>query len=39
MDVFNSHGKIYEASASQMFGVPVEEIHKGSTLRQKGQNC
>ena len=37
MDVFNSHGKIYEASASQMFGVPVEEIHKGSVLRQKGK--
>ena len=37
MDVFNSHGKIYEASASQMFKVPLEEIHKGSPLRQKGK--
>lgn len=37
MDVFNSHGKIYEASASQMFGVPVESITKGSLLRQKGK--
>jgi len=37
MDVFNSHGKIYEASASQMFGVPVESVTKGSTLRQKGK--
>jgi DNA polymerase len=37
LDVFRSHGKIYEASASQMFGVPVEEITKGSLLRQKGK--
>lgn len=37
MDVFASHGKIYEASASQMFHVPVESITKGSLLRQKGK--
>ncbi|WP_069648963.1 DNA polymerase [Caloranaerobacter ferrireducens] len=37
MDVFNSHGKIYEASASQMFKVPIESITKGSSLRQKGK--
>lgn len=37
MDVFNGDGKIYEASASQMFGVPVEEITHGSDLRQKGK--
>lgn len=36
-DVFATHGKIYEASASQMFRVPVEEIIKGSPLRQKGK--
>lgn len=30
MDVFNSHGKIYEASASQMFGVPIELIARGN---------
>ncbi len=36
-DVFSSHGKIYEASASQMFHVPIEEITKGSPLRQKGK--
>lgn len=35
--VFETHGKIYEASASAMFGVPIEEIHKGSPLRQKGK--
>lgn len=28
LDVFNSHGKIYEASASMMFGVPIEEVTK-----------
>lgn len=41
MDVFRSHGKIYEASASQMFGVPIEKIDKtteeGSALRNKGK--
>lgn len=37
MDVFKSHGKIYEASAAQMFKVPIETIEKGSPLRQKGK--
>ncbi|WP_324617939.1 DNA polymerase [Cohnella cholangitidis] len=37
LDVFATHGKIYEASASQMFGIPIEEIGKGSELRQKGK--
>jgi DNA polymerase len=37
LEVFASHGKIYEASASQMFHVPIEEITKGSSLRQKGK--
>lgn len=40
LDVFNTHGKIYEASASQMFGVPLELIKKGNPeyeLRQKGK--
>jgi DNA polymerase len=37
IDVFKTHGKIYEASASQMFGVPIEQIGKGSELRQKGK--
>ena len=35
--IFAGHGKIYEASASAMFGVPIEEITKGSPLRQKGK--
>lgn len=35
LDVFASHGKIYEASASQMFGISLEEITKD--LRQKGK--
>lgn len=37
MEVFKTHGKIYEASASQMFKVPIDSIHKGSPLRQKGK--
>ena len=39
-EVFATHGKIYEATASQMFGVPVERITKGKpeySLRQKGK--
>ncbi|MFJ7647742.1 DNA polymerase [Lysinibacillus sp. NPDC097279] len=37
LEVFNTHGKIYEASAAQMFKVPIETIDKGSPLRQKGK--
>ena len=37
LDVFSSHGKINEASAAAMFHVPVEEVTKGSPLRQKGK--
>lgn len=37
LEVFRSHGKIYEASASQMFHVPIDDITKGSPLRQKGK--
>lgn len=40
MDVFNSHGKIYEASASQMFHVPLDSIVKGGEnyhMRAKGK--
>ena len=39
-EVFATHGKIYEATASQMFHVPVEKIKKGNpeySLRQKGK--
>lgn len=37
LDVFASHGKIYEAAASMMFHVPIESVTKGSLLRQKGK--
>lgn len=37
LEVFRTHGKIYEASASQMFNVPIDQIKKGSPLRQKGK--
>ena len=37
LEVFRTHGKIYEASASQMFHVPIENIKKGSDLRQRGK--
>lgn len=34
-EVFATHGKIYEASASQMFNIPLEDITKD--LRTKGK--
>ena len=37
IEVFQTHGKIYEASASAMFHIPIEEITKTSPLRQKGK--
>lgn len=40
IDTFKSHGKIYEMTASKMFGVPLENIVKGSPmyeLREKGK--
>ena len=37
LKVFRTHGKIYEASAAQMFGVPLESITKASPLRKKGK--
>lgn len=39
-EVFATHGKIYEASASQMFHVPIERIKKGNpeyAYRAKGK--
>lgn len=37
LEVFRTHGKIYEASASRMFHVPVESILKTDPRRQKGK--
>ena len=37
LEVFRTHGKIYEASAARMFGVPIESVTKGSDYRQKGK--
>lgn len=40
LEVFATHGKIYEASAAAMFGVPIEKISKGNpeyALRQTGK--
>ena len=37
LGVFKTHGKIYEASASAMFHVQIDQIKKGSELRQKGK--
>lgn len=39
-EVFATHGKIYEATASQMFNVPIDKIKKGNPkyeLRQRGK--
>lgn len=40
LEVFRTHGKIYEASASSMFNVPIKKIKKGNpeyALRAKGK--
>ena len=40
LQVFRTHGKIYEATASQLYGVPIERIAKGNpeySLRQYGK--
>ncbi len=40
LEVFRTHGKIYEATASQMFNIPFETIKKGNpeySYRQKGK--
>lgn len=37
LEVFRTHGKIYEASAAMMFKVPIESIKKGSNERMKGK--
>ena len=37
MEVFRGDGKIYEATGSKMFGVPISAITKGSVLRDKSK--
>lgn len=37
MRVFREGGKIYEETASRMFGIPVDEIEKGSPARDAGK--
>lgn len=40
LEVFRTHGKIYEATASMLYGVPMEKIKKGNpeyALRQYGK--
>lgn len=40
LEVFRTHGKIYEATASQMFSIPFERIKKGNpeySYRAKGK--
>lgn len=37
MEVFKGDGKIYEATGSRMFNVPISSITKGSELRQKSK--
>lgn len=37
LEVFRTHGKIYEASASAMFRIPIDQITKDSPERYKGK--
>lgn len=37
LDVFRSGGGIYEATAAQMYRVPLDSIHRGHPLRERGK--
>ena len=37
LDVFNTTGKIYEASAEMMFHLPKGSVDKHSPMRQRGK--
>lgn len=37
IDVFATHGKVYEATAARMFGVDISEVTKDSDYRKKGK--
>lgn len=40
LDVFRTHGKIYEATASMLYGIPIDKIKKGNpeySYRQYGK--
>ena len=37
LEVFRGHGKIYEATAAQMYGCPIDDITKTDPRRQKGK--
>lgn len=37
LDVFREGGGIYEATAAQMYRVPLESIHRGHPLRERGK--
>lgn len=37
LEIFRTHGKIYEATASRLFNIPFEQITKDSVYRQQGK--
>lgn len=37
LEEFRGKGKIYEATAAQMYGVPIEQVTKGSEFRKHGK--
>lgn len=37
LEVFRTHGKIYEATAAMMFGVEIHSVTKDSIMRQRGK--
>lgn len=39
MEVFATHGKIYEAAAANMFNVPIELVTKSSEYRMRAKNA
>lgn len=39
LEVFRTHGKIYEATAAMMFKVAIESVTKESEMRQRGKTA
>ncbi len=37
LEVFDTHGRIYEASAEQMFNLPPGSVTRGDPMRQRGK--
>ena len=39
LEIYNTHGKVYEAMASEIYNIPMESVKKGSFERQLGKQA